>query len=129
MAANLFWFYDALILGIALVCVYIGAKRGRMRSVVLAVLVVASMAVSWLAGQIAAPIIYDSFIKTPVLNALQDSSSKTDPIVIVSHAVSKGNYGVEMTDEEIKSVRNQDGDFFLNIASKIKSNGASEDES
>ncbi len=128
MAANLFWFYDALVLGIALICTYVGGKRGLMRSVVLAALVVASMALSWLGSQVAAPIIYDSFIKEPVSTALSEASDKTDPINIVSDAVSGGNYGVEMTDDEIKALRTRTGDFFANIASELKNNGASEDE-
>lgn len=126
MASNLFWFYDAFVIGVALIALYCGAKRGLMRSVVLMLLMVASVALSWVISTVGAPVIYENFIQEPVLTALEDSSSKTDPLSVVSSAVSTGGYGVEMTDTEIKGVITQTGDFFKNIASEIKSNGASE---
>lgn len=128
MASNLFWFYDVLIIGIALIYLYVGKNRGLMRSVVLVALTVVSVGVSWLACQIAAPIVYDSFFKEPILNALIDSSQKTDPVAVVSGAVSSGGYGVEMTNPEVEDVITKGGDFFQNIAGEIKNNGASESE-
>lgn len=129
MASNLFWFYDVLIIGIALIYLYVGAKRGLMRSVVLVVLTVVSIGISWLACEIAAPVIYNGFMKEPILNSLNDSSLKTDPVAVVSGAVSAGGYGVEMTDPEVEGVISQSGDFFANIAGEIKNNGASENTS
>lgn len=126
MASNLYWFYDALIIGIALIYLYVGAKRGLMRSVVLVVLTVVSIGISWITCEIASPVIYEGFMKDPILNSLNDSSSKTDPVAVVSDAVSSGGYGVEMTDTEVKNVISDGGNFFANIAGEIKNNGASE---
>ena len=126
MASELFWFYDICVLGIGLIYLYAGGKRGLMRSVVLAILTVASVAVSWLLCEVASPIIYESFIKEPIMTALEDSSSKTDPVVIVAGAVSGGGYGVEMTDSEVEGVITKGGNFFKNIAEEIKGNGAGE---
>ena len=128
MASNLFWFYDALIIGIALIFLYAGGKRGLMKSVVLIVLTVVSFALSWFISEVGAPVIYDSLLQKPILSALGDSSEKTDPVSVVNHAVSNGNYGVEMTDIEIEGIISQTGDFFANIAGEIKNNGANEGE-
>ncbi len=128
MASGLSWFYDILIIGILLICLYLGAKRGLMRSVALAVLICVSIAFSWLCCTVASPVIYEKCLKTPIINALKDASSKTDPLNIVSSAVSSGGYGVEMTNSEVQGVISQSGDFFANIAGEIKNNGASESE-
>ncbi len=128
MASHLFWFYDALVLGIALIFLYVGSKRGFMRSAVLVVLTVASIALSWLICEVATPIIYENLIKAPVADSLSEASDKTDPVSVVSKAVSGGNYGVEMTDDEVSGVIERTGDFFKNIAGEIKGNGAGESE-
>ena len=128
MASNLFWFYDAFAVGILLIALYCGAKRGLMRSVVLIALLMASVVLSWIVSTVGAPVIYENFIQDRVITALNDASLKTDPLSVVSSAVKNGGYGVEMTDNEIEGVITQTGDFFQNIASEIKSNGASESE-
>ena len=128
MASNLFWFYDAFAVGILLIGLYCGAKRGLMRSVVLVALLIASVVLSWIISTVGAPVIYENFIEQRVLTSLKEASFKTDPLSIVSSAVRSGGYGVEMTDNEIEGVITQTGDFFQNIASEIKSNGASESE-
>ena len=126
MASELFIFYDICAVAVALVYLYIGAKRGLLRSVVFVLLTAASIALSWLACTVATPIIYDNVLRKPIISALDDSSSKTDPVAVVSSAVSRGGYGVEMTDSEVESVISRTGDFFSNIAGEIKNNGANE---
>ena len=128
MASNLFWFYDVFAIGVVLIALYCGAKRGLMRSVVLIALMIASVVLSWMISTVGAPVIYENFIQERVLTSLQEASAKTDPLSVVSSAVKTGGYGVEMTDTEIEGVITQTGDFFANIASEIKSNGASETE-
>lgn len=128
MASNLYWFYDALVLGIALICLYVGVKRGLMRSVVLVLLTAASLVLSWLGSEVASPVIYERLIKQPVLTALNEASEKTNPVSVVADAVKIGDYGVEMTDDEVGGIISKAGDFFSNIAGEIKSNGASESE-
>lgn len=128
MASNLFWFYDALTVGILLIGLYVGAKRGLMRSVVLAVLTILSIGISWLACEVLSPVIYENFLKEPIMSSLDDSSSKTDPLAVVTDAVSSKGYGVEMTTSEVENVISRAGDFFANIAGEIKNNGANEGE-
>lgn len=124
MAQNLFWFYDAFVLGAALIALYCGVKRGLLRTVVLVVMTALSLIASWLLSTVASPVIYENFIQPRVSIALSDASSKTDPVVIVSDAVSGGGYGVEMTDDEVRGIMSLTGDFFSNIASEIRNNGA-----
>lgn len=127
MASQLYWFYDVLIIGILLVCLYIGAKRGFLRSAVFIVLVVASVLVSWIGAEIASPIIYNNFIKEAVISGLSETSEDTDPSKVAMEAITEGDYGVEMSDYELGNLLSSTGDFFENIAKEMKNNGAVSD--
>ena len=126
MASDLFWFYDALALGILLITLYIGAKRGLMKSVVLIVLTVLSIVISWFGAEIASPIIYDELIKEHVANGLTQSSESTDPVRVTSEAISEGDYGVEISDSDIEGIIESDGNFFSRLTDELKKNGAAE---
>lgn len=126
MASDLFWFYDALALGILLITLYIGAKRGLMKSVVLVVLTVLSIVISWFGAEIASPIIYDELIKEHVANGLTQSSESTDPVRVTSEAISEGDYGVEISDSDIEGIIESDGNFFSSLTDELKKNGAAE---
>ncbi len=128
MASNLFWFYDALAAGILLVAMYLGARRGLMKTVVLVVLTVLSILASWFAAEIASPVIYDSLIKEHVVSGLSNTSEEADPIKSTSEAVSEADLGVEISDNDINRLLGIDGDFFANLAGELKNNGAAEDE-
>lgn len=124
MAAQLYWFYDALIIGLLLVFLYIGGRRGFMRSAIFIALVALSIVVSWLGAEIASPIIYDNFIKEHITEALSKSSQETNPTDVALEAITEGDYGVEMTDTELDSILSASGDFFSNIAQEMKQSGA-----
>ncbi len=124
MASSLYWFYDALVIGLLLIFLYVGGKRGFLRSAVFVFLVVASIVVSWLGAEIASPLIYDNFIKEYVTEGLSKRSSETTPTDIAFQAISEGDYGVEMTDTELNGILSLTGDFFSNIAQEMKQNGA-----
>lgn len=126
MASDLFWFYDALALGILLITLYIGAKRGLMKSVVLVVLTVLSIVISWFGAEIASPIIYDELIKEHVANGLTQSSESTDPVRVTSEAISEGDYGVEISDSDIEGIIESEGNFFSRLTDELKKNGAAE---
>ena len=126
MASDLFWFYDALALGILLITLYIGAKRGLMKSVVLIVLTVLSIVISWFGAEIASPIIYDELIKEHVANGLTQSSESTDPVRVTSEAISEGDYGVEISDSDIEGIIESEGNFFSRLTDELKKNGAAE---
>lgn len=126
MASDLFWFYDVLALGILLITLYMGAKRGLMKSVVLIVLTVLSIVISWFGAEIASPIIYDELIKEHVVSGLAQSSESTDPVRVTSEAISEGDYGVEISDSDIEGIIESDGNFFSRLTDELKKNGAVE---
>ncbi len=126
MAQELYWFYDVLAAGIALICLYCGAKRGLARSVALIALMIAALILSWLLATVGAPIIYEKAVRPAILNGLNSASEKTDPLSVVSSALTNGNYGVEMTDPEIEGVISSSSgiEALTKIAGEIKNNGS-----
>ncbi len=127
MASELFWFYDILVAGILLVTMYLGAKRGLMKTVVFVALTVAVVVVSWFASEVAAPIIYDNLIKEHIVKGLSNSSESADPVRSTAEAVNEADYGVELPDTDISRLLGIEGDFFANLTEELKINGANED--
>lgn len=124
MSGNLYWFFDVFILGMMLIFLYIGSKRGFLKSAVYIVLVLASFFVSWFCAEAAAPLIYDKFIKDSVNEAFSQSVSDSDPADIVSQAVAEGDYGVEMSKPEINMIIEKKSDFFTELADEMRKNGS-----
>lgn len=125
---KLFWFYDACVIGIIIIAVYLGAKKGLMKSVVMVVLVVVSFVASWFLAEAAGPFVYDKFIKDKITNAFMESAENKDPAGIVSSAISSGNYGVDMTPDDVNVIIESQPDFFTELASTMRENGSPESE-
>lgn len=124
MASELFWYYDICVLGLGLIFLYVGAKRGFMRSVVLVILTVISIMLSWLVSTVFAPVIYENVIKDSVMEGIGTRLGEKEPSKTISETVNSGGYGVEMTGDEVGGIISKGGDFFKNIAAELKSNGA-----
>ncbi len=124
MDQNLFWFYDVFVVGILIIFLYVGAKKGFIRSIVYAALIIASFVVSWFAAEAFAPLIYDTCIKEQVYEAFSANADETNTAQLVSQAVSDGDYGVEMTEAEISAILEDNPDFFDSLASEMQKNGA-----
>lgn len=127
MASELFWFFDALALGILLVAMYFGGRRGLMKSVVTVVLIVAVIVVSWFGAEIASPIIYDNLLKDKIVAGLDNTTESADPAQTTHDAINDADLGVEIPDSEITRLLGIDGDFFANLTTELKKNGASDD--
>lgn len=128
MEQGIYWFFDIFTVGILLIFLYIGAKRGFLKSVVYTVLILASFFISWFAAEASAPFIYDSFIKERVISGFEENTSGSDPAKIVSQAVSEGGYGVEMTENDITGLIGSASDFFADLAKEMRQNGSSDSE-
>lgn len=123
---KLYWFYDALVIGIIITMAYLGGKRGLLKSIVFTALVILSFVGSWFVAEAAAPYIYDNYIKDRVVEAFYKSAEDKNPAEIVSQAVSKGDYGVEMTEDEVNDIIGRDSDFFTVLADEMRKNGSPE---
>lgn len=120
---NLYWFYDIFAVGIIIIFLCIGYKRGFLRNAVYIALVVASFFLSWFAAEVMGPMIYDSFIKEKVIQTFEKSAENKRPEQIVSQAVANGGYGVEISEDEVGGMLDS-SDFFSDLAHELRKNGS-----
>lgn len=128
MATSLFWFYDALVVGILLICLYVGGKRGFLKSVTYLVLTVLSIVFCWLASEVASPIIYEKFLRDQVIEVLTQHASEKTPVDITQEAVTSGDYGVDISEENINTYideSSESAELADKLANELKENGAS----
>lgn len=124
MTDYLYIFYDVCVVGIILITLYGGSKRGFLRSAVYAILIVAAFFVSWFGAEALSPLIYDSFIHETVIDTLTESASANNPVTIVSDAVTSGDYGTSVSDSEIGELISEASDFFNDLAATLRENGS-----
>ncbi len=129
MTDYLYIFYDICVVGIILITLYEGSKRGFLRSAVYAILIVAAFFVSWFGAEAFSPLIYDSFIHEPVIETLTETASTKDPVSIVSEALVDGDYGTVVSDSEISELITGASDFFNELADTLRENGSQDSAS
>ncbi len=127
MASQLFWFFDILVIGVLLVAMYLGGKKGLLKSIVSVVLTIVVIITSWICSEITAPIIYDSLIKDKIEAGLSNTTESASPAQTTHEAISDADLGVEIPDSEINRLLGVDGDFFENLTAELKKNGASDE--
>lgn len=125
----LYIFYDICVVGIILITLYEGSKRGFLKSAVYAILIVAAFFVSWFGAEAFSPLIYDSFIHETVIETLTETASAKDPVSIVSEALVDGDYGTIVSDSEISELITEASDLFNELADTLRENGAQDSAS
>ena len=128
MEQSLCWFFDAVAVGIILIFVYVGAKKGFVRNIAYTVLIIASFLASWFAAEALAPFVYDAFVKEEITQLLYERADSIRPAEIISQTVSDGDYGVEMSESEISQIMSGSSDFFAGLATEMRKNGSPESE-
>ena len=129
MIDYLYIFYDICVVGIILITLYEGSKRGFLRSAVYAILIVAAFFVSWFGAEAFSPLIYDNFIHETVIETLTETASSKDPVSIVSEALVDGDYGTVVSDSEISELITGASDFFNELADTLRENGSQDSAS
>ncbi|MCD7786039.1 MAG: CvpA family protein [Oscillospiraceae bacterium] len=129
MTDYLYIFYDVCVVGIVLITLYLGSKRGFLKSAVYAILLVAAFFVSWFAAEVFSPLIYDSFIHETVIETLTETASASDPVTIVSEALTEGDYGTTVSDSEIGELISGASDLFTELAETLRENGSQDSTS
>ncbi|MCD7889705.1 MAG: hypothetical protein LUG23_07320 [Oscillospiraceae bacterium] len=129
MTDYLYIFYDVCVIGIILITLYQGSKRGFLRSAVYAILIVAAFFVSWFGAEALSLLIYDSFIHETVIDTLTETASKKDPVTVVSDALTSGDYGTTVSDSEIGEIISGASDLFNELAETLRENGSQDSAS
>ncbi len=124
MTDYLYIFYDICVIGIILITLHEGSKRGFLRSAVYAILIVAAFFISWFGAEALSPLIYDNFIHETVIVTLTETASQKDPVTVVSDALTSGDYGTTLSDSEIGEIISEASDLFNELADTLRENGS-----
>ncbi len=129
MTDYLYIFYDVCVVGIILIALYQGSKRGFLKSAVYAILLVAAFFVSWFGAEVLSPLVYDNFIHETVYETLIETASEKDPVTVVSEALTDGDYGTMVSDSEISEIITSASDLFNELAETLRENGSQDSKS
>ena len=102
--------------------------KKRTDEVVMTVLIIASFVVSWFAAEAVGPFVYDKFVKDTIVEGFMKSADNKDPAGLVSSAISAGDYGVDMSPDDVNAIIESKPDFFSELASSMRKNGSPESE-
>lgn len=128
MTDKLYLFYDIAVVLALLIAFVKGAKRGLMKTLVFTALIVGAFFASWFVAEVCAPVIYDNFIKEKVISSVSSSINGVDSSQVASDLVSKGDFGVELSKEEIDEIIVSYDDIFQGIAGELRRNGSQASE-
>ncbi len=115
--------YDLIMLLIIVVFCIFGAKRGILRSIVLLVTLVLSLLIGFIASELLAEPVYDSYVKESVVNSIKEPMEDIDVADFVNEKIFNSSLGIEISDSEIEEALGKSGDISENIADYAQSKG------
>ncbi|MEG0614232.1 MAG: CvpA family protein [Oscillospiraceae bacterium] len=109
---QLSWFFDILVVALALIFLYIGGKRGFIGTVTLIVGYIASFVVAFILSTSVSPILYDNVFKAGIISKIEASVANIDIVENIQSAVNREDLGITFGKEEISSaIQNSTGDL------------------
>jgi len=129
MGEQFSWFFDVAIIGVIIVCIYIGGKKGFLRTaVLLAGYLIAGLGGYFIAKE-ASPVVYTNFLQSKVENVVEDNLDNFSIKTQIKAMLSEKDFGVEIPDSEIDRIINQGGDVKENFANYAKQAGTTLEKS
>ncbi|MFA5657749.1 MAG: CvpA family protein [Oscillospiraceae bacterium] len=111
MGIQFAWFFDVALVGVVAAYIYLGGKRGFLRTLVLLIGYVVSLAGAYFISDISAPVIYEKFVKSKaeeiVAEKILDYSIKDQ----IRSSLKKQGITVDIPDEEIDRIINNADDI------------------
>lgn len=89
----------------------IGWNKGFIRFLVGSLGTIAAIALAFLLADIAAPSVYEKFVQKPVRDYISQRIEHIDVVDMISQELKNSGYNVDISDEQIKSVLEQNGDI------------------
>lgn len=119
MGVQLAWFFDVAIIGIIVAYIYLGGKRGFLRSLVLILGYVVSLVGAYLISDISSPVIYEKFIEPKVEQQVTEKMSSFDIKEQIRIAMKKEGINIELSDSEIDVIINNSNEFSDSFSSFV----------
>ena len=96
MAENLALFFDIGLIVILLICIYIGRKRGFVKSVIMLLGYIIAFAGAFFISKAVSPAIYDNFLKSKTESFVEKNMDKIDIKGQIKEMIKQQNVGVEI---------------------------------
>ena len=115
-------FFDLLTLIILALTVITGYKKGFLKYILGTVGTIAVVIIAFLATDIFAQDIYESFVQPSVVDYISEKVEKIDVAQMVSDEIKDKGYEVNLSEEQINQMLKSDGDISKEISQKVQSN-------
>ena len=119
--------FDGAVVIILIVTALMGYCRGFVRYVIAMLGTVAAVAAAFVIAGLASENVYNKYVKTEMIAALESAVDKADVIGIVRNELADEGVTAEISDEEIKSMLSDVGSLADNAEKLLLSKGAGQD--
>ena len=103
MGTQFSWFYDVLTVALIVGFLYVGGKRGFIRSVILIAGYVISFILAFAISKSAAPVIYEKFVQPRIVSAIEKNIEKVDITTEIKKALGLDTLEIDIPKEELIS--------------------------
>ncbi len=115
MGEQFAWFFDVIIIGILLICMYNGSKRGFVKSIVAILSLVIACVGAYAASKLISPPVYDAFLQERIETILVENMDNINIKSAIKTAINNQNIDIEISDEQLDSIINSGGDLAENL--------------
>ena len=123
MGEQFAWFFDVIIIGILLICMYNGSKRGFIKSIVSILSLVIACVGAYAISKAVSPPIYDALLQEKIETIFVENIDNINIKSAIKSAIKKQNIDIEISDEQLDSIINSGGDLALNLQNFVKDTG------
>lgn len=123
------WIFDAVVLVVVIAAVSLNAKRGFVKSLLVVVTFLVSVAAASLLSLPVSSVIYDQFVSEKVNEKISDQLPDLDTATEINKLVFNDGLGITVSDEEVREAILAEGDLIENLnklAGNDKSNEITE---
>ncbi len=107
MGENLAWFYDVVTIAVIIAFVYLGVKRGFLKTVVLFCGFLIACIGGYFISDYLSPIIYENAIKEPCEEFVDENFSNFDVKTQIRNILNEKDIGIELNSEQLDDIADE----------------------
>lgn len=124
--SSLAWFYDVFAIGLVLAMLYIGAKKGFVKTVLILVSYIVALVGGYLIADPMSVAIYDKFVADKAYELVDENYEKIDVNSLIKNQIQAQGYDIEIDDEALDEALTKGGDLYKNLSDFLAQSGVEE---
>lgn len=124
--SSLAWFYDVFAIGLVLAMLYIGAKKGFVKTVLILVSYIVALVGGYLIADPMSVAIYDKFVADKAYELVDENYEKIDVNSLIKNQIQAQGYDIEIDDEALDETLTKGGDLYENLSDFLAQCGVEE---